>query len=136
MCFMAIDDEVKSLELNDESSDDEFGDELDYLSYEELLNDFKDLHNNYEKFILKNNALKNKTSSLSKDLKDLSEREVNLICGACEFLKNENASLNEIVLDLSKIVYKFTNGKKYFKMMLGRQKGIFDKEGIGYKFLK
>ena len=30
MCFMAIDDEIKSLELNDESSDDEFYDDLSY----------------------------------------------------------------------------------------------------------
>ena len=39
-CAKAIDDEVKSLDLNDKSSDDDFDD----LSYEELLNDFHDLH--------------------------------------------------------------------------------------------
>ena len=31
MCFIVIDDAVKSLELNDESSDDEFDDKFDNL---------------------------------------------------------------------------------------------------------
>ena len=44
---MSIDDEIKSLELNDESSNGNFDDKLDYLSYEELLNDFNDLNRNY-----------------------------------------------------------------------------------------
>ena len=101
---MAINDEVKSLELNDESSDDEFDDEFDDLSYEELLNDFNDLHRNYEKLIFKNGALKKKISSLSKELEDFSkEKEVILTCNTCDSLKNENASLNEKFLDLTKI---------------------------------
>ena len=65
ICFTTIDGEVKSLELNDESSDDE----LDDLSYKELLNDFNDLHKNYEKLFFKNGAIKKKISSLSKRLK-------------------------------------------------------------------
>ena len=81
--------------------------------------------------------LKKKIYSLSKDLEDfLKEKEVVLTCGAFKLLKNENASLIEKDLDLTKIVYKFTNGKKFFEIMLGRQKCIFDKGGIGYKFLK
>ena len=54
MCFMAINHEVKFLELNNESSDDEF----DGLSYEKLLNDFNVLHINYENSILKMVLLK------------------------------------------------------------------------------
>ena len=46
-------------------------------------------------------------------------------------------SLNVKILDLTEIVHKFTNGKKNFNLMLGGQKCIFDKGGIGYKpFLK
>ena len=37
MYFIAIDDEVKSLELNDKSSDDEFDNEFDDLSYKECI---------------------------------------------------------------------------------------------------
>ena len=72
-CFINIDDEVKSLELNS----DEFNDEFDDLSDKELLNDVNDSHRNYEKLILKNGALKKKISSLSKELEDFSkENEV------------------------------------------------------------
>ena len=89
MCFMAM-VEVKSLELNDESSDDEFDDEFDDLSYEELLNDFNDLHRNYENLIFKNGALKKKISSFSKELEDFSkENKVILTCDTYNSLKNE-----------------------------------------------
>ena len=102
MCLMAIDDEVKSLELNDESSDDEFDDQFNDLSYEELLNDFNNLHRNFEKLMFKNSAFIKKISSLSKELKDFSkENEVILVCDTCDSLKNENASLSEKVLDLT-----------------------------------
>ena len=38
---------------------------------------------------------------------------------------------------MTKIVRKLTNGKKNFDIMLGGQKYIFEKGGIGYKlFLK
>ena len=66
-----------------------------------------------KKLILKNSVLNKKISSLPKYPEDfLEENEAILTCGACESLKNENVSLNEKVLDLTKIVYKFTNGKK------------------------
>ena len=60
-----------------------------------------------------------------------------LTCNVCVRLKNENGLLNEKVSDLTKIVHNFTNGKKNFDLMLGRQKYVFDKGGVGYKpFLK
>ena len=125
---MAIDDELKSLELNDKSSDDEFDDEFNVLSYKELLNYFNYLHRNYEKLIFKNGALKQKISSLSKELEDFSkENEVILTYDTCDFFKNENAFLNEKILDLTKIVHNFTNGNKNFDLMLGGQKCVFDK---------
>ena len=131
---MAINDEVKSLELN-EFNDDEFDDEFNDLSYNELLNDFHDLYKSYEKHILKNGILKKKISNLSKELEDFSkEKEVIL---TCDSLKKENASLNAKVFYLTKIIHKFINGKKNFDIMLGGQKYIFDKGGIWYKlFLK
>ena len=86
MCFMAINDEVKSFKLN-ESSNDEFDDEFNDLSYDELLNDFHDLHKSYEKLILKNGIFKKKISNLSKALEDFSkEKEVIL---TCDSLKND-----------------------------------------------
>ena len=41
------------------------------------------------------------------------------------------------ILDLTKIVHNFTNGKKLFDLRLSGQKCVFDKRGIEYKpFLK
>ena len=52
-------------------------------------------------------------------------------------MKNENILLNEKLNDLTKIVHNFTNGKKKFDLMLGKQKCVFDKGGTRYKpFLK
>ena len=65
MCFMAIDDEVKSLELNN----DEFNDEFDHLSYEELLNDFNNLHWNMKNSFLRMVLLKRKFLICQKSLK-------------------------------------------------------------------
>ena len=56
-----------------------------------------------------------------------------LTCDTCDSLKNENASLNAKILDLTKIVHKFTNGMNNFDMMLSGQKCVFDKGDIGYK---
>ena len=68
MCFMPTDNEVKSLELD---NDDLFDDEIDEKpSYNELLDDFNDLHMKYKKLDLKNIALKKKIFSLTKELED------------------------------------------------------------------
>ena len=79
-----------------------------------------------------------KILSLSKELEDsLKKKEVVLTSNLCDTLKIENASLKEKVLDLTKIFHNFTNGKKHFDLMLGQQKCVFDKGGIGYKpFIK
>ena len=91
----------------------------------------------FEKLALKNNALKNKIFSSTKELEDSLEEKKKLTCETCCNLKNENILLNEKVNDLTKIVHNFTNGKKNFDLMLGKQKCVFDKGGIGYKpFLK
>ena len=65
---------------------------------------------------------------MSKIVKELTkEKEVNLLCSTCDVLSKENTSLNDKVLDLTKIVHKITNGKKNFDMILGGQKYVFDK---------
>ena len=88
MCFMAIDNEVKSLELDD---DDLLDDEIDEKpSYDELLDDFNNLHMKYKKLALKNIALKRKILSLTTKLEDFSkENKIKLTCDVCVSLKNE-----------------------------------------------
>ena len=125
MCFMAFENEVNSLD-NDDLLEDEFDEKP---SYNELLDDFNDLYMKFEKLALKNNALKKKIFSLTKELQDSLEEKKKLTCETCCNLKKVN--------DLTKIVHNLTNGKKNFDLMLGKQKCVFDKGGIGYKpFLK
>ena len=84
ICFLAIDNEVIS---------DLLDDDFDKSSYDELLVDLNDLHMRFEKLALKNNALKKKILSLSKELEEsLKNEEVVLACDLCDTLKIENAS--------------------------------------------
>ena len=64
MCFIAIDNEIKSLKLNDDYL---FDDEInEKTSYDELPDDLNDLHRKCKNFLLKNVALKKKILSLTK----------------------------------------------------------------------
>ena len=63
---MAIDDEVLSLDHDNLLNDDK-------PSYDELLDDFNNLHMRFEKLAHKNNVLKKKILSLSKELKESSK---------------------------------------------------------------
>ena len=79
MCFMAIDSEVKFLELD---NDNLLDDEIDKKpSYDESLDDFNDLHIKFKKLALKNIALKRKILSLIKEPEDSSkEKKMKIVC--------------------------------------------------------
>ena len=69
--------EVKSLEID---NDDLRHDEIDEKpSYDELIDNFSDLHMKYKKLALKNIALKRKILSLTKELEDSSKEKKNEI---------------------------------------------------------
>lgn len=55
--------------------------------------------------------------------KNLEKEQVNYK----SFVK-EKSSLKATIEDLTNVVYKFTQGKKSFDLMLGEQKWVFDKE--------
>lgn len=55
--------------------------------------------------------------------KNLEKEQVNYK----SFVK-EKSSLKATIEDLTNVVYKFTQGKKSFDLMLGKQKWVFDKE--------
>ncbi|XP_074575270.1 uncharacterized protein LOC141831762 [Curcuma longa] len=48
-------------------------------------------------------------------------------------LENENASLKMQVDDLRKALEKFTSSSKYLDMILGAQRAVYNKAGLGYK---
>ena len=88
------------------------------------------MHIKFEKLAQKNNALKKKKISLTKELEDSLKEKKKLTCETCCNLKNENILLNEKVNDLTKVVHNFNNRKKNFDSTLGKQKCVFDKGGI------
>ena len=122
--FHAIDnEEVSNFDLED-----------DLIPYDELLSNFYDLHDKFEKLASKYNVLKKKNASLEKELESTKKgKEKIQMCTNCSNLDTENKSLKEKVLDLTNIVHNFTNGKKNFDLMLGKQKCVFDKGGLGYR---
>ncbi|XP_074557881.1 uncharacterized protein LOC141813795 [Curcuma longa] len=48
-------------------------------------------------------------------------------------LENENAALRMQVDDLRKALEKFTSSSKYLDMILGAQRAVYNKAGLGYK---
>ena len=82
MCFIAIDNEINSLELD---NDDLLHDEIDEKnSYDELLDNFNNFHTEYKKLALKNIDLKRKILSLTKELEDsLKEKKMKLTRDVC-----------------------------------------------------
>ena len=127
MCFMAIEDEVTSPKTKSSTNE-----------YDELLEAFEELHDEYEKVILKNKVLKKKILENALELETLQkEKSIEKVYESCDSLKKENLSLHEKVEDLTRIAHNFTNGKKNFDLMLGSQRCVFNKGGLGYRpFLK
>ncbi len=82
LCLMGHEQEVS----NSNSNNDEF-------TFEELQDAFHDLHDELEKMILKNKALKKQISTLSKI--DLNEN----VCKKCDDFQKENNILKEEILD-------------------------------------
>ena len=115
---MALNDEVEI--QNSLVDGDSLYDELS-IAYDELLT-------NFEKLATKATLLKKKNASLSIELEKISALEK-----GNESLTNENISLKERVDDLTKVVHKFTLGKKNFDMIISKQRCVFNKQGLGFK---
>ncbi|XP_074556829.1 uncharacterized protein LOC141812719 [Curcuma longa] len=85
---------------------------------------------------------KSKIKKLQNELKML-EHENTSSCDYClhhenshtsvHELENENASLKMQVDDLRKTLEKFTSSSKYLDMILGAQRAVYNKAGLGYK---
>ena len=65
---------------------------------------------------------------MTKELEDSLKENKKLTCETCCNLKIENILLNEKANDLTKVVHNFTNGKKNFDLMLGKQNVFLTKE--------
>ena len=72
-------------------------------------------------------TLKNENENLLKNNNNLTSKiESSMV------LEEENTRLKETIKDLNKTLAKFVNGKENLDMLLGRQRCVFNKEGLGY----
>jgi hypothetical protein len=118
-----------------------FKKKVTYLSNE--LDDFKSKNEILEKQII---SLNDKNLSLEKEIIKLKIESQNFIekmkakdvetssqiAYDSNLLVNENKELKLKVENLNKILTNFTNGKKNLDNLLGSQRCVFDKAGIGY----
>jgi len=130
LCFMT----TKENEVSSELSKDKLQEMFD-----ELLIDFQNLFTKYEELSLVKSKIEKSSHTMETKLdKALNENKVlkNEIekFKAIDFenLKNENESLKSKVSTLTKDLANFIKGEKNLKMLLGKQKCMFDKNRIGF----
>jgi hypothetical protein len=161
LCLMALGDEVTSKlnSLEDESySYEELQNAFEELVEEfkknifknkvfkkkvtSLSNELDDLKNKNEILEKQINSLNNKNLFLEKEIiksqsfiEKMKANDVETssqIAHNSNLLVNENKELKFKVENLTKILTNFTNGKKNLDNLLGSQRCVFDKAGIGY----
>ena len=115
-------------------------DDLDEpLTYEELESMFDEMCAKYKELGSKNNILKKENASLISEnlsLKEeicfLKERENGASSSKGPSLEVENDSLKRQVESLNSTLSKFVKGKETLDVILGSQRCVYDKAGIGY----
>lgn len=137
LCLMAHGEE----EVN---SSDDFDEQF---TYDELLDAFEELHSEFKKLSSKYKSLKKTNFSLLAE-KDFLKKENDALkekIGQVSFpkeiandlvfennLRLENDVLKNEVEDLKTSLSKFVQGKENLDILLGKQKCVFDKAGIGF----
>jgi hypothetical protein len=131
-CLMAKEDKVSS--TNIESNDElySYGELQD--AYDELCENTIKLHAKYTtlkkkemRFCNEIVTMKNENENLVKNINNLTTKAKSSIA-----LEEENTKLKETIKDLTKTLAKFVNGKENLDMLLGRQRCVFNKEGLRY----
>ncbi|GAV70655.1 LOW QUALITY PROTEIN: zf-CCHC domain-containing protein/UBN2 domain-containing protein, partial [Cephalotus follicularis] len=129
IAFMAIEDEEED-EVNFSF------DELD--AYENLFHEYKDL-------CLKNNSLKKDVISMSKEIEILKNENsyhkneidiLNMSLKLSNDFEEENKKLKLEIDALKKTFSKFSNSSDKLDNLLGLQRCVFDKVGLGYEEMK
>ena len=73
------------------------------------------------------NDLSSQNDSLRREKEELSSNDF-----PSNFLKKENDDLKKQMEDLNKTLAKFTLGEQNLNMLLGKQRCVFDKAGLGF----
>jgi hypothetical protein len=96
---------------------------------EKQFNSLNDKNLSLEKEIIK---LEIEGQSFVEKMKENDVEALSQIAHDSNLLVNENKELKLKVENLNKILTNFTNGKKILDNLLGSQRCVFDKAGIGY----
>ncbi|GAV58766.1 hypothetical protein CFOL_v3_02299 [Cephalotus follicularis] len=144
--------------LEEDTSGDESDNEVNFI-FDELQNAYEKLYDEYESVCLKNKSLKKNAMSMSKEIENLKSENSKYI-NEIESLKSKNSFyLNEIdVLNVSsklsidsikeneklkieidalkKSFSIFSNSSAKLDNLLGLQRCVFDKAGLGYEEMK
>ncbi|GAV79808.1 LOW QUALITY PROTEIN: zf-CCHC domain-containing protein/UBN2 domain-containing protein, partial [Cephalotus follicularis] len=119
IAYMTIEDE-KENEVN--------------FTFDELQNAYEKLYVEYESICLKNKSLKKNVISMTKEIDDLKSENSKHINEIDSLQKNEKLK-NEIDA-LKKSISTFSNSSAKLDNLLGLQKCVFDKAGLGFEEIK
>ncbi|GAV69193.1 LOW QUALITY PROTEIN: zf-CCHC domain-containing protein/UBN2 domain-containing protein, partial [Cephalotus follicularis] len=133
------DEEVENFALmamEEDISGDESENVVNY-TFDELQIAYEKLYDECENVSLKNKTFKKNAISLSKEIDDLKSENRKLL-NEIESLKNRNKNEKlKIEIDaLKKTFTKFSNSSDKLDNLLGLQRCVFDKAGLGYDEMK
>ncbi|GAV92170.1 UBN2 domain-containing protein [Cephalotus follicularis] len=140
------DEEVANIAFMAIEEEDE--DEVNF-TFDELQIAYENLFNEYENVCLRNRSLKKNASSMSKEIKILKSEieslknvksyymnEIDILNVSSKLLidfKEENEKLKLEIDALKKTFSKFSNSSDKLDNLLGLQRCVFDKAGLGYE---
>ncbi|GAV79881.1 hypothetical protein CFOL_v3_23344 [Cephalotus follicularis] len=146
------------MDMEEDTSEDKSENEVNF-TFDELQNAYENLYVEYENVCLKNKSLKTNVISMSKELEILKSENSKYV-NEIEFLKDKNSFyMNEIdILNVSsklsidsmeeneklkieinalkKSFSTFSNSSAKLDNLLGLQRCVFDKAGLGYEEMK
>ncbi|GAV66312.1 LOW QUALITY PROTEIN: zf-CCHC domain-containing protein/UBN2 domain-containing protein, partial [Cephalotus follicularis] len=124
--------------------EDEEEDEVNF-SFDELQNAYENLYVEYENVCLKNKTLKKNTISMTKEIDILKnensyhKNEIDILNVSLKLsndFEEENKKLKLEIDALKKSFSTFSNSSAKLDNLLGLQRCVFDKAGLGYEQMK
>ncbi|GAV88506.1 zf-CCHC domain-containing protein/DUF4219 domain-containing protein/UBN2 domain-containing protein [Cephalotus follicularis] len=144
--------------MEEDTSGDESESEVNF-TFDELQNAYEKLYIEYENICLKNKTLKKNAMSISKEIDDLKNKnrkylnEIDSLQSKNSFYENEieilnvssklsidfmeeNEKLKNEIEALKKYISTFSNSSDKLDNLIGLQRCVFDKAGLGYEQMK
>ncbi|GAV70140.1 LOW QUALITY PROTEIN: zf-CCHC domain-containing protein, partial [Cephalotus follicularis] len=109
-------------------------DEVNFY-FDELQNAYEKLYVEYENVCLKNKTLKKNAISMSKEIENV-KKENSKYINEIDSLQKENEKLKIEIDALKKSFSIFSNSSAKLDNLLGLQRCVFDKAGLGYEEMK